>query len=118
MVIPYCYEACTACRMCTQLSSFAESEINGLVPQALSSFPSFAVHTVSDLKLGGYLGTRLLIQYLGTRLLIQYLGTRLLIQYSMSCKLKACLPVIMSSRLRANFILRGHLPCICNCYVL
>ena len=50
MAIPYCYEACTACRMCTQLSSFAESEINGLVPQALSSFPSFAVRTVSDLS--------------------------------------------------------------------
>ena len=60
MAIPYCDEASAACGTCTQLSSYAESEITSLVP---SNFPSFAIRTASGGKLGRTLGTRLSIQY-------------------------------------------------------
>ena len=41
-----------------------ESEITNLVPQAPSSFPSFAVHTTNNRKPDRSLGTRPLIQYI------------------------------------------------------
>ena len=63
MAIPYCDKARAASGKCVELSSYVASEITSLVPHAPSSFPSFAVHSVSDGKLGGSLGTRLLIQY-------------------------------------------------------
>ena len=57
----------------TQLSSYAESEITSLVPQAPSSFPSFTIRTASDGKLGGSLETRLLIQH--SKILFAYMIT-------------------------------------------
>ena len=63
MAFSYCDEAHAACSMCVQLSSYAESEMTNLIPQAPSSFPLFAVCTASNEKLGGSLGMRLLIQY-------------------------------------------------------
>ena len=57
MDIPYYDKARAACGTCTQQSSYTESEITSLVPQALSSFPSFAVCTASDRKLGRSMGT-------------------------------------------------------------
>ena len=50
--------------MRAKLSSYAESEITSLVPQAPSSLPSFAVRSASDGKLGGSLLTRLLMALL------------------------------------------------------
>ena len=58
---PYCEEARTARGRCAQLSSYAKSEITSLVPQAPSSFPSCLTCSASDGKLGGSLGTRLLM---------------------------------------------------------
>ena len=60
MAISYSDEAHAASGTCAHLSSYAVSEIT---PQALSSFSLFAVRTASDEKLGGSLGTSLLIQY-------------------------------------------------------
>ena len=53
MDIPYH----AACGTCAQLSSYAESEITSLVPQASPSFPSFPIRTASDGKLGRSMGT-------------------------------------------------------------
>ena len=57
MDIPYYDKARAACGTCAQQSSYTESEITSLVPQSLSSFPSFAVRTASNGKLGRSLGT-------------------------------------------------------------
>ena len=43
MAIPYCDEARAASGTCEHLSLYGESEITSLVPQASSSFRSFAV---------------------------------------------------------------------------
>ena len=71
MAIPYCDETRAACHRCAQLSSYAEFEITSHVPQAPSSFPSFAVHTASGRKLGRGLMCVYHTEVLGTRLKVE-----------------------------------------------
>ena len=75
---------------CAQLSSYAESEITNLVPQAPSSFPLFPLRAASDGKLGGSPQSRL---------------------YSFSrptqCEWESPLPMITAKK-QWRFLLRGH----------
>ena len=48
IAIPYSDEPRAAHGRCAQLSSYAESEITSLVPQAPSSFPSFTVRSTME----------------------------------------------------------------------
>ena len=60
MDIPYYDKARAAYGTCVQQSLYiyAEPEITSHVPQASSSFPSFAVRAASDRKLGGGISTQ------------------------------------------------------------
>ena len=61
MAIPYYNKTRAACgtvfivvrNACSKVHAYTDTEITSLVPQAPSSFPSFAVHTASNEKLGG-----------------------------------------------------------------
>ena len=91
MAIPYYNKTRAACGMgfivvrnaCSKVHAYTEAEITSLIPQAPSSFPSFAVHTASDRKLGRNLGT------------------------STQCESESFLPMAMID-LRANFLKQVH----------
>ena len=91
MAIPYYNKTRAACstvfivvrNACSKVHAYTEAEITSHVPQAPSSFPSFAVHTASDGKLGRNLGT------------------------STQCESESFLPMAMIN-LRANFLKQVH----------
>ena len=63
MTNAFCDKARVARGRCAQLSSYAKSEITSLFPRPRPGFHRLLLHSASDGKLGGSLGTKLFIQY-------------------------------------------------------